>query len=124
MERATYIKSMLNEHLLKGGHYSLLSKNEATRIMDDFESELSDLLRDEFVDCLSDDGKTYFKRGFETAHRIPQLYGMPKVYKDYTTSVPLRPVNSQVGLLSAMVSKYIDYYLKILVPFIPSFVKN
>ena len=33
-----------------------------------------------------------------------QLYGMPKVHGDFTDSVPLRPVNSQVGSLSTMTS--------------------
>ena len=52
------------------------------------------------------------KRRFETVHRTPQLYGMHKVRKNFTDYVPFRPVNSQFDSLSAMTSKFVDYYLK------------
>jgi len=49
---------------------------------------------------------------------------MPKVHKKYTVQVPMSPVNSQCGSLSAVVSKYIDYYLQKLVKFVPSYVNR
>ena len=53
-----------------------------------------------------------FFRGLDKMQRIPQMYGNPKVHKKWTIHVPPRPVNSQVGSLSVMVSKYVDYYVK------------
>ena len=67
---------------------------------------------------------TVFERGYKNMAQIPQLYGSPKVHKDWTNQGPLQLVNSQIGSLSAFASKYIDYYLKKLVPFIPGIVKD
>ena len=57
-------------------------------------------------------------------NRIPQLYGNPKVHKDCSTVVPFRPVNSQCGSLSAAASKFVDFYLKKLIPYVPGHIKN
>ena len=81
--------------------------------MEEFKWELSKLIRNDHVKDLTDDKLTYFKRGFETAHRTPQIYGMHKLHNKFTDYVPFRPVNSQVDLLSAVASKFVDdYYLK------------
>ena len=38
--------------------------------------------------------------------------------------IPWRPVDSQCGGISAVVSTYVDYYLQKLIPFIPGVVKS
>lgn len=58
-----------------------------------------------------------------TRLRIPQFYGMPKVHKN-KLPVPLRPVISQCGSLSAIISTFIDYLLQPLTKFIPSYIKD
>ena len=57
---------------------------------------------------------------------MPQFYGMPKIHnmKDSTSTVPFRPVTSQCGIYSALISRYLDYYLQKLVKLVPSYVPN
>ena len=56
--------------------------------------------------------------------RTQQVYGIPKVHKDWTIQVSLQPVNSQVGSLSALPSRFVDYYLKKLVHYIPGMINE
>ena len=56
--------------------------------------------------------------------KIPQFYGREKVHKSSPLGIPLRPVNSQRGELSAVSSKYIDHYLQKLILYIPGYAKN
>ena len=39
-------------------------------------------------------------------------------------TILFRPVNSQCGSLSEIASKYVDYYLHKLIPFVPGYCKN
>jgi hypothetical protein len=56
-------------------------------------------------------------------HRIPQFYGMPKVHKD-KFPIPLRPVISQCGSFSAIISTFLDYKLQPFTSRIPSYIQN
>lgn len=56
---------------------------------------------------------------------MSQIYGMPKVHKvSLNGKMPFRPVTSQCGSFSSIVSHYINYYLQKLVKLVPSYVKN
>ena len=58
-------------------------------------------------------------------HYISQFYGTAKVHKEFSNGfISFRPVNSQCDNLSAIASKYVDYYLQLLIPFILSDVIN
>ena len=46
------------------------------------------------------------------------------MHKASPLGIPLGPVNSQCGGLSAVASKYIYYYLQKLIPYITRYVKN
>ena len=124
MEREKYIKVMLDQHLLNTKNYTQLISNEATAMHEDFAFELTEILKFEHRNDLSLQEQKFFERSYQTMNRIPQLYGNPKVHKNWTTQVPFRPVNSQCGSLSAAASKYVDYYLKKLLPFVPGYIKN
>ena len=108
MEREVYIKLMLQQHLMNVKNYTSLIRREAFDIMSSFELELSDIIKFDHKNDLTDHEKVFFQRGCETRNRIPQIYGTAKVHKEYTTDVSFRPVNSQCGTLSAVVSIYID----------------
>jgi len=119
MEWDVYVNSMLDEHLLNGDTYELLYPEEAFQKREDFREELIDLLTFDGDRALEDNERVYFSRSFLLDDRIPLLYGMPKVCKDYIR-VHMQPVNSQCGSLSAAVSKYIDFYLQKLIKLVPS----
>ena len=115
---------MLQEHLLDKKNYALISDIQAHNLMEEFIFEVSELINFDHVNDLTDNERIFFARGLDKMQRIPQMYGNPKVHKKWTIHVPLRPVNSQVGSFPAVVSKFVDYYLKKLIPFIPGNVKN
>ena len=105
-------------------NYKQLTKDEAHNSREEFDFELTEILQFEHVNDLTDHERTFFERGYQCMNRIPQLYGTPKIHKNYTSQVPFRPVNSQVGSLSALASTFVDYYLKKLTPYIPGYVKK
>ena len=112
LERKSYIQSILKQHLLNKDNYARLTNIEASNLMEEFISEVSELIKFEHNNDLTEAERTFFSRGYEKMHRIPQLYGNPKVRKKWSLQVPLRPVNSQVGSFSTVASKYVDYYLR------------
>lgn len=64
---------------------------------------------------------TYFQRSLQLRHRLPIFYGIPKVHK---SPVTLRPVVSSINGLLTVVSNWLDYKLKQLLPFVKSYVKD
>ena len=124
MEWNEYVHCMLEQHLLKGDTYDLISEETAHKKLYEFRRELQEILTFDGERELTDSEKIYFTRGFKAHSRIPQLYGNPKVHKNWINHVPMRPVNSQVGSLSATASKYVDYYLQMLVRLVPSYVNR
>ena len=124
IERDVYIKNVLVEHL-NTKTYEQISHEEATDTLNKLLEEISDLLF-EYNRCLNDGERTYFDRGLKLQHRISQFYGTAKVHKVKSPGdpIPFRPVISQVGSLASIPSKYIDYYLGKLLPFIPGYVQN
>ena len=126
IERETYVRYILNEHLNNGYTYEQLSAETALEVMSDLLQEIEQLVCFEYANDISDNEDTYFKRGLRQNHRIPQFYGLAKIHKVNSPSepIPWRPVNSQCGGISAVASTYVDYYLQKLIPFIPGVVKN
>jgi hypothetical protein len=55
--------------------------------------------------------------------RLPQFYVLPKIHKNKTPML-FRPVVSQCGSFSAIISTFIDYKLQQLTPTIPSYIQN
>ena len=60
MEWDEYVNSMLDEHLLKGDTYELLSPEKAFKKREDFREELIDLLTFEGERVLEDNEKSIF----------------------------------------------------------------
>lgn len=117
---------MLAEHLLDGKTYRQLNEEEATTIRRQFQNKTRELFI-EFEDDILYNEIKFFERGFKETDRMPQFYGMPKIHKmDSTTStvIPFRPVTSQCGSYSALISHYLDYYLQKLVKLVPSYIPN
>ena len=123
MERDEYILNVLKEHLMNGVTYRQLSSEEAKNRLEKLKEEINRVY-DEHKTNLPSKEKLFFKRALNTQeYRTPQFYGMPKVHKN-EFPVPLRPVISQCGSLSAQFSTYVDYILQKLVSTVDSYLKN
>ena len=64
---------------------------------------------------------------FPSEMRTPQFYILPKTHKEFDGSLPLgypgRPIVSACNSSTDNISKYIDYVLKPLMHYLPSYVK-
>ena len=115
---------MVDEHLCNGKDtYKNLTENQALTELENLDNEMREILQDHEDDLL-DNEKLYFIHGLKSQDRISQIYGMPKVHKPLIPKLKLRPVTSNYGNLSAVASKYIDYYLHKLVLLSPSYTKD
>jgi hypothetical protein len=122
IERKLYIQNVLSEHLKNGNTYTNLSETEATERINYFTADLNRTLT-KYRTSMNDAEYSYFVKSLRENHRIPQFYGMPKVHKN-KIPVPLRPVISQCGSLSAVISTFIDYKLQPFTQKVPSYIKN
>ena len=110
MQRVTYIKEILRQHLQDGkGTYCQNDETATHKIEYKMREEMLDITRGR----LSITERKYFTRKYQAFFPKPRdclFYGMAKVHKD-KIPVPLRPVVSQCGSLSAIVSVFLDYKL-------------
>jgi hypothetical protein len=119
MDRDTYIRQVLREHLLTNS-YTQLSKSEATTRMDSIKSTLENIFQAN-LHLLSKPEVTYFKRSFTTRFRLPMFYGLPKIHKN---PISLRPVVSSSSSLLSVFSIWLDYRMKDLLPLVDSYLKD
>jgi hypothetical protein len=75
LDTCTYIKQVLNEHLLSKD-YKQLSATEAKNLLDKAKTTLQKLIIDN-QNLLSKAEFTYFKRNMYEFKRIPIFYGLP-----------------------------------------------
>ena len=68
--------------------------------------------------------KKYFTLGIKTSTRIPVFYGTAKVHKSTVPHIKFRPINSQCGSLSALVSTYLDVILQPFTSSMPAYVEK
>jgi hypothetical protein len=119
MDRDTYIRQVLREHLLTDS-YTQLTKNEATTQMESIKSTLVNIFQSN-QHLLSKPEVPYFKRSFATRFRLPMFYGLPKVHKN---PISLCPVVSSSNSLLSVFSIWLDYRMKELLPLVDSYLKD
>ena len=123
MQRVTYIKEILRQHLQDGkGNYHQIDEIAARKIEYKMREEMLDITRGR----LSIAEQKYFARKYQAFFSKPRdwlFYGMAKVHKD-EIPVPLRPVVSQCGSLSAIASVILDYKLQPLKYDVQSYIKD
>jgi len=119
MDTTSYVKQVLEEHLLSKD-YRQLTKEEAQNSMELLKVTLKTVIENNSPH-LSEPELTYFKRSFAGKFRLPIFYGLPKVHK---TPFSLRPVVSTTNSLLAIVSTWLDYKMKTLLPYVQSYIKN
>ena len=107
IDKSYYIEQILLKHLGDGITYQQLTTSSATFLLSKFKSALTNILLTQ-KHSFSPIVKNYFTHGLKNATRIPVFYGTAKVHKGVTPDVLFRPIISQCGSLSALVSTYID----------------
>ena len=124
MERVTYIKRVLEEHLESSNAYIQMDERSALNNIQGLHNKVVHLLCKIHRDYVDEDEMSYFNKNLKTHHRVPQFYGMPKVHKGTSNGIKLRPVISQCGSTSAVVSQFLDYKLQSLKNDVPSYIKD
>ena len=119
MDTQLYIQQVLTKHLLSVD-YKQLSEPEAKLIMSNTANTLKNLVNDH-KNSLTKAESTYFQHNIHSYHRTPIFYGLPKVHK---TPVTLRPVVSGSNSFLGIFSTWLDFKMKLLLPFVKSFIKN
>jgi hypothetical protein len=119
MDKEAYIQQMIQEHLLSKD-YTRLTKQEAYQKIELLRTKLKGHILSA-QNSLSKAEQTYFDRSFKLSHRIPILYGLPKVHKIPMT---LRPVVSSTNSLLSVFSTWLDFKTKELLPLIKSYTRN
>ena len=79
MDRTTYMTGML-EHCCNSKYNTILSKVQAHKEMEEASAKIKAIVL-KYQDDIPDNKQIYFKQSFEQKHRIPQLYGAPKLHK-------------------------------------------
>ena len=130
VDKETYVRQCLTEHLLNTKNYERLTAKEAKRRMYNARARLIKMtLKEKKLPADSDDER-YFKRslflpntpdGIRTTDRTPQFYGAPKVHKH---PWKLRPVVSAVGSTMEIMSKWLDNQLQRVVRLCPSYLQD
>ena len=124
MEWQGYVFRMLDEYLRDGkGTYLNRTENQALQGLNDLDSKMREILHDHEEDLIENE-RIYFLRGLKTQDRISQIYDMPKVHKPMIPKLKLKHVTSNCGSLSAVASRYIEYYLHKLVLLSPSYLRD
>jgi hypothetical protein len=120
MERASYFKHCLEDHLYCRTTYRQLTEEKATEMVSHIRHTLTQIRLNHRKD-LSDSENTYFQRNGKLDHRLPQFYITIIIHKKpYKT----RPIVSCVGSFLNPFSKCIDHHLQKMVFFSPTYVKD
>jgi len=125
MTRENYIVEFLQEHLLAGNYYRQLQTDEKNAALISQKEDLISLY-EKHQHYLPSHHQQYFERSFDlfenNGHRIPQIYGCPKIHKGKKKK---RPVVSCCGTFPQIFSKYCDFWMKEIVQtLLPSYIKK
>ena len=119
LETNHYISQVLTEHLLTAD-YLQLPEPTAKHRMEDIKTRAKLIIADNHH-LLSKAELTLFQRSFQNYHRTPIFYGLPKVHENPMT---LRPVVSTSGSFLSILSTWIDFKMKDLLPLVKSYITN
>jgi hypothetical protein len=119
MDSKSYIKQVLEEHLLTNS-YKQLSKEEAKTKIKDLKTQLNAIINNN-RDKLTTSELNYFQQSLQSFLRLPVFYGLPKVHQ---TPMSLRLVVSTCGGLLALFSNWLDFCMKELLPLVKSHLKH
>jgi len=78
-------------------------------------------LYNRYKNKLSQAEVNYYKRSVTGFHRNPIFYSMPKVHK---SQLSFRPVVSCINSFPSIFSTWLDFHMKQLLEFFPSYIKD
>ena len=120
LERATYKRRCLQDHLLDQTSYQQLTPTEAEAKVQTARNILSSILTT-YGQRLAPNEKTYFQRMMQLKCRLPQFYATPKVHK---TPWKTRPIVSCIHSTLGYLSKWIDRKLQQVVHLCPGYLQD
>lgn len=120
LERATYKRRCLQDHLLDTTSYRQLTATEAAEKIRTQRAIMESIIHS-YKHHLAQHEQTYFKRVFQTDCRLPQFYVTPKVHK---TPWATRPIVSCVNSTLGYLSKWVDRQLQKAVHLCPGYLKD
>ena len=123
IDRDYYIKRILTEHLSDGITYQQISEDSGLFYLQQVKDNLLSILP-KYSIHFSPITKNFFRHGIANAVRVPIFYGTAKVHKSTKPHVRFRPVTSQCGSLSAMISTFLDVQLQPFTAHMPAYIKN
>ena len=124
MDRETYIRRVITDHLLDTNTYEQLNKTTALFKLNELKDRLTHLFENPSAaiqNALTEKEHKYFARALHQEHRTPTFYGLVKIHKQPWT---LRPVVSCCGSLLATISTWIDFHLQKLRTKLPAFIQD
>jgi hypothetical protein len=121
IERDTYIKRALNDHLLDSTAYQFLSPSQATRYFNDLSKKISDWLHKHKKILTPQEKKFIRHHCFKQDTTFPVFYLLAKVHK---TPWSTRPIISCSGSLLYAIGVWVDRQLQQIAIRQPSYIKN
>ena len=123
VHRVDYVKAMMEQHLSNRNTYEIITKDEARAYLE--------VASRAFIDYVSLKGNridgndlTCIMRCLDQDTRIPVMHGLGKLHKGKLNPPPYRPVVAIVGSQLHGIGRWVDSYLKELLPFCKTHIKN
>ena len=123
VHREDYVKAMMEQHLSNKKTCEIITKDEARAYLEVASRAFIDYvsMKDNRIDC---NDLTCIKRCLDQDTRIPVMYGLGKLHKGKLNPPPYRPVVAIVGSQLHGIGRWVDSYLKELLPFCKTCIKN
>ena len=123
VNRDDYVKSMIDQHLSNRSTYEIITKEEAEEFLSEASSAFIDYVSLKGNSVNSNDMKCVM-RCLDQDTRIPVMHGLGKLHKGKFFPPPYRPVVDIVGSQLHGIGRWVDTYLKELLPFCKTYIKN
>ena len=121
LERDLYIRRAIEDHLGNRRNYKIISPETAQRMQHRLRAQLSIFLS-KYRDSIAPNEQLFLRRAMEQfPSKFARFRLTPKVHKSPWTT---RPIVSCSGTFMNEWSKWLDFHLQRLIPFIPSYVKD
>ena len=124
MKKDKYVNAILTEHLNNKKVYEYLPHKKAHDAIKLTYQEIEKTLITH-KDDLKPNEITFFERSLHRKYKTPCFYGPPKLHKTFINKFPkTRPVVAKINSFVEIISKYIDYYLSKLIPFVATYLRD
>lgn len=116
------MKQILQQYLSNAENYEHATENAALDFVNKTVETFMTFVKEK-GNNLSNKDMTCLERGINQHKRIPVFCSMPKAYKQ-KIPIPLQPVVATIGSPYHCVSRWVDSYLRELLPYVSSHIKD